>query len=130
MFDQFKNLNQLFQQAGAVREKYEKMQAELAERTVIGEAGGGAVRVTVNGKFECVDVALDRPLLASLAGEGSDADAAMVEQLIAGAFNDGVHKAQAMAKEQLGQLSQDLDIPGLEQLLGGGGQGSQGGSQT
>ena len=55
-----------------------------------GEAGAGAVRVRVNGKFEVVSLQLDRAMLLTLAMPGdpgggvpTDSDLRMIEDLIA-----------------------------------------------
>ena len=44
------------------------------------DAGAGAVRVVVNGKMQVLSVELDRAMIASLAGEGSDTDKQMIEE--------------------------------------------------
>jgi len=56
--------------------------------------------------------------LASLAGQGSDADAQMVEDLIAAAINAALQKAQEMTKQEMAKLTGGINIPGLEGLLG------------
>jgi len=121
MFDQFKNLGNMAQmmgQAGQIKEKLAELQKELDRLEVIGDAGAGAVRVTMSGKFECRRVDLDRTMLASLAGEGDSADQTMVEELLRSAYNDAVAKAQEAARQELSKLTGGLDIPGLDQLIG------------
>lgn len=121
MFDRIRDLNGLMQQAGQMREHYERLHEKLGERTVEGEAGAGAVRVTMNGRFETVRVDLDRPMITTLAGEGSDADADMVQELIASAVNAAREKAQGLMQEELRSLAEQMNVPGLEQLLQPGG---------
>ena len=41
---------------GQMRQRMEAVQAELARRTVTGEAGGGQVIATVSGRMELVDL--------------------------------------------------------------------------
>ena len=91
MFDQLKNLKglaELVGNAGEIREKMEAMQAELEALRIEGEAGAGAVRVTVNGKFLVLDVSLDPATLGALVGAGDAADREMIEQLIVAATNE------------------------------------------
>ena len=121
MFDQMKMMKQLAGLMGnpaELKEKFEAMQAELAERTVEADAGAGAVRVTVNGRLEVVDVRLDPTMTAALVGEGADADRGMIEQLIVSATNSAMEKAQSMAKEQMAGLAGGLNLPGLDGLIG------------
>lgn len=116
MFDQLKNMKDLASlmgNLGGLKEKMEQAQAELATKTVEGESGAGAVRVTMNGKFEVVDIAVDPVMISTLAGVGSDADRQMVEELIASAMNAAVIKVQELLKDTLGEATGGLNLPGL-----------------
>ena len=119
MFDQLKNMKDLaglMGNLGGLKEKMEQAQAELATKTVQAESGAGAVRVTMNGKFEVIDVAIDPVMITTLAGVGSDADRQMVEELIASAMNAAVAKVQELLQETIGQATSGLgglNLPGL-----------------
>ncbi len=122
MLDQLKNLKSLASLMGnarELREKFEQLQAELSRKTVEAEAGAGAVRVVVNGRFEVVRVHLERPLLQTLAGEGPDADTQMIEDLIAAATNAGIKKAQELARQEVAKITGGLSLPGLNGMIGG-----------
>ncbi|MFW6060983.1 MAG: YbaB/EbfC family nucleoid-associated protein [Phycisphaeraceae bacterium] len=123
MYEQMKNLKQMMGALGnpqELREKFEQIQEELAQKTVEAESGAGAVRVTVNGRFEVKNVTLDPHMIAALAGEGSDADRDMVEELIASATNAALEKAQQMVRDEMSRLTGGLNMPGLENMFGGG----------
>ena len=45
-------MNDLVRQAQVMQNKMAKLQAEMAERVVEASAGGGMVKVSVNGKNE------------------------------------------------------------------------------
>ena len=119
MFGNLKNLAGLMGQAKEMREKFEARQAELARKTVEAVSGAGAVTVTMNGNFEVVNVRIDPSMVGTLAGDGQDADRAMVEDLIAAAFNAARTKAQEMVAEEMRELTGGLDLPGMDQLMGG-----------
>lgn len=119
MFDNLRNMGNLMGQAKELREKFEQLQAELAGKTVEADSGAGAVRVIMNGKFEVLSVKLDKPLLQTLAGEGPDADVQMIEDLIVAAHNAALQKAQELARQTLSSVTGGLNIPGLNNLLGG-----------
>ncbi|MEX0885737.1 MAG: YbaB/EbfC family nucleoid-associated protein [Phycisphaeraceae bacterium] len=124
MFDQMKNLKQLAGMLGnpeQLRERMEQMQAEMARLTVEAEAGAGAVRVTVNGRFQLERIEFDQPMLTALVGEGEQADREMVEELILAAVNAGMEKAQAMVREEVGKMTGGMNLPGMEGLMGGQG---------
>jgi len=125
MFENFKNLAGLMGQAKEIRQKVERLQADLARQTVEADAGAGAVRVVANGKLQIVSVRLDRTLLLTLTStenEPEEADQQMVEDLIAAATNAALSKARDLIQQEMRKLTGGLDlgsIPGLDKLLGG-----------
>jgi DNA-binding YbaB/EbfC family protein len=124
MFDQMKNLKNLagmLGNAGEMREKMQQMQGELAGLTAEGQAGAGAVRVVVNGKMQVMNVELDRAMIMTLAGEGSDTDKQMIEALIVSATNEALERAQELVRQEMAKLTGGMDLPGLDGMLGGGG---------
>lgn len=116
MFDQLKNMKQLaglMGNLGDIREKMEQVQAELGDKVVEADSGAGAVRVSMNGRFEVVSVKIDPAMVLTLAGSGSEADREMVEELIASAMNAAVLKVQELLKDTLGEAAGGIGIPGL-----------------
>lgn len=122
VFDQFKQLKGLaglMGQLPEMKKKMEAFQASLAEKTASGDAGAGAVRVTVNGRFQVQRIEIDPAMLGALTGTGADADREMVEELIAAAVNEAMTRVQELLREEMSQLSGGL--PGLDQWMGPGG---------
>jgi DNA-binding YbaB/EbfC family protein len=97
------NINNLLKQAQAMQANMQKAQAEIANIEVIGEAGGGMVKVTMNGRHEVKRVQIE----AAVAGE----DREMLEDLIAAAANDAVHKVEARVQEKMSSLTAGLALP-------------------
>jgi DNA-binding YbaB/EbfC family protein len=124
MFDNLKNLASLMGNAGEMREKMERMQRELAEKTVEADAGAGAVTVTMNGRFEVLAVRFDKVMVQTLAGVGEDADQAMIEELIVSACAAAHAKVLQLIQAQTAELTGGLNLPGLDQFLSGGGGGA------
>ena len=121
MFDQLKNMKNLaglMGNAGELREKMEKFQEELVRLTAEADAGAGAVRVVVNGKLQVLSVSLDPVMTKALAGEGSEIDLAMIEELIVSATNEAMRRAQELVRQEMAKLTGGMDIPGIEGLLG------------
>jgi len=94
------NINNLMKQAQA---NMQKAQAEIALIEVIGESGGGMVKVTMTGKHEVKRVQIE----PSVIGE----DREMLEDLIAAATNDAVHKADTKVQEKMSSLTAGLPLP-------------------
>lgn len=76
-------------------------QAELADVTVTGTSGGGAVKVTLTGNQRCVEVSIDPELL-------KEPDAEMLQDLMMTAMNKALEESRNMAAERLTPLSADL----------------------
>ncbi len=119
MFEQFKALGQV---AALLKDKdrLRQIAAEFRERvdriTVEAEAGGGAVRVTVSGRMQVLDVRMDPAVIAALAG--APGAAVQVQSLIREATNDALARAQALVREAAERQAAELGLPGLGGLGG------------
>ena len=96
-------LSGLMQQAQKMQERMQKAQAELAAREVEGQAGAGLVKVTMTGKYAVKRVQIDPSLVAE--------DRDMLEDLIAAAVNDAVHRVEVMTQEHMGALTAGMQLP-------------------
>jgi len=97
------NFNNLMKQAQAMQANMQKAQAEIANIEVIGEAGGGMVKITMTGKHEVKRVQIEPTVI----GE----DREMLEDLIAAAVNDATHKVEARVQEKMASLTAGLNLP-------------------
>jgi DNA-binding YbaB/EbfC family protein len=97
------NFNNMMKQVQAMQANMQKAQAEIASLEVIGEAGGGMVRITMNGRHEVKRVQIE----PAVVGE----DREMLEDLIAAATNDAVHKVEARVQEKMSGLTAGLALP-------------------
>jgi len=84
-----------------LQEQLEAAQAKLAEETVTGTSGGGAVKVIVTGDQRCKGIEIAPDLL-------KDADVEMLQDLILAALNNGLDASRALAAERLGPLAGGL----------------------
>ena len=96
-------LGQLMQQAQRMQEEMKRAQEEIAKMEVTGNAGGGMVTVTMNGRHEVRRVQVDRKLLAD--------DPEMAEDMIAAAVNDAVNKIADASRQKLGGMTDGLNLP-------------------
>ena len=100
------DVSKLLRQFQKIQGEMKKVQEEMAKEEVTGSSGGGMVEVTINGKFEVVDVRIEKKLL-----KGDDAE--MLEDLILAAVNSAMSKVQELVKERLGQITGGLQLPGM-----------------
>jgi DNA-binding YbaB/EbfC family protein len=97
------DIGNMMKQAQAMQESMQKAQAEIAMLEVEGVAGGGMVRITMTGKHEVKRVQLEPTVVAE--------DRDMLEDLIAAAINDAVHKVEARVQEKMGSLMSGVQLP-------------------
>ncbi|MEL6328376.1 MAG: YbaB/EbfC family nucleoid-associated protein [Planctomycetota bacterium] len=120
MFDQFKQLGAvagLLKNQDQLRETAERVKEELHALRLEGESGGGAVRVTVNGRLDVLAVELQPALASGMTGE---AERERAQLLIVEATNAALLKAQEAAKKAIAREAEALGIPGIADKLGGG----------
>ncbi len=99
-------MGNLFKQAQEIQTRMAQMQEELGRKTVEATAGGGMVRVTVNGQFVLSSIKIDLAVINPQEKE-------MLEDLIVAAVNEGVRRARDMASEEMSKLTGGIKIPGL-----------------
>lgn len=83
-----------------------KIQQELAETQIEGSAGGGAVKVIVNGQREFVSIKIDPEFV-----DPEDVD--MLEEAVGAAIGDAMRRAQELSEDKMGALTGGLKIPGM-----------------
>lgn len=98
------DIGEIMKQAGQMQAKMQEMQEKLAELEVTGEAGGGMVKVVMNGKGYAKAVAVERGLLKEDEGE-------ILEDLIAAAINDAKAKLESKTQEQMKEMTAGMPLP-------------------
>jgi nucleoid-associated protein EbfC len=97
------NIGNMMKQAQALQANMQKAQAEIAAMEVTGEAGGGMVKVTLNGKHEARRVQIEPAVLA----EGQE----MLEDLVTAAINDATHKLEAASQAKMAGIMGGMQLP-------------------
>ncbi len=93
----------LMRQAQQMQENIQKAQAELTALEVTGESGGGMVKVQMNGKHEVRGVTIDPAAIGD--------DREMLEDLVAAAINDAVHKIESRIQEKMAGAMAGMQLP-------------------
>ena len=97
------NPQQLMKQA---QQMQERMQKQMAEMKVEGNAGGGMVTVTMNGAKQVLSLKIDPEAV-------SKDDVEMLQDLIVAAINDAQRKADEGMQKQMSGMMGGLKIPGM-----------------
>ncbi len=98
-----KGLEDLMKQAQDMQARMQKMQEDLANAEVRGEAGAGLVSVVMTGRHDVKRVSIDDSLLSE--------DKEMLEDLLAAAVNDAVRKIEAHNRDQMQKMTAGMGIP-------------------
>jgi DNA-binding YbaB/EbfC family protein len=106
-----RNVNKMMQQVQKMQEEMQRAQEELARETVTASAGGGAVKATVTGNLELVDLQIDPEVL-------DPGDVEMLQDMVLAAVNEALTSSQEMASKRLGGITgglgdMGLNMPGL-----------------
>lgn len=109
------NLGNIVKQAQEMNSKMQALGEQLKTKRATGAAGGGLVEVDVNGAGEVIAVRLDEGLVAR-------GDREMLEDLLPAACNAAREKAQQLHQEAMQEMTGDLNLPGLGDMLGNLGQ--------
>jgi DNA-binding YbaB/EbfC family protein len=104
MFKEFGQLAGLMKNLPKIKEEMDRLQQRLGQITADGDAGGGMVKVRVNGRLEvlsCVigDEAMKNP------------DKELLEDLITGAVNQAITRARQLVAEETGKMATGLGLP-------------------
>ena len=97
-------LGNLMKQAQQMQANMEKAQKELASVEVIGQAGGGMVKITMTGKHDVKRVQIEDALFED--------DKEMLEDLLAAAVNDANRQVEQTTQERMsGMLPPGMKMP-------------------
>jgi DNA-binding YbaB/EbfC family protein len=96
-------IGNMMKQAQALQANMQKAQAELAAMEVMGESGGGMVKVTLNGKHEAKRVQIDPSVPLD--------DREMLEDLVAAAINDAAQRLESVTQQKMAGAMAGLSLP-------------------
>ncbi len=101
-----KGMKDLMKKAQKMQQDLAKAQEELANKIVEGSAGGGMVKVEMNGKNQILSLKIDKEVV-------DPEDVEMLEDLIVAAINEAQEKITQTSQDELGKLTGGINIPGM-----------------
>ncbi len=98
----------MMKQVQQMQARIEQVQAELAQKTVVAEVGGGMVKVTASGKQQIVKIEIEKEVI-------NPAEKEMLEDLIVAGVNKALDSAAALANAEMQKATAGMlpNIPGL-----------------
>jgi DNA-binding YbaB/EbfC family protein len=101
-----RGLAQIMKQAQMMQQKMAKIQEEATNKVAEASAGGGAVTVTVNGKYQVTSLNIKKEAV-------DPEDVEMLQDLVKAAMNEALAKVQAEMSQEMSKVTGGLNIPGL-----------------
>ncbi|MBW4562231.1 MAG: YbaB/EbfC family nucleoid-associated protein [Mojavia pulchra JT2-VF2] len=100
-----KELAEAFKKAQQVQEGAKRLQEELEQMEILGESGGGLVKVIVSGNQE--------PKRVEISPEALKEGAEVLSDLVTVAMKDAYNKSTATMRERMEDLTSGLELPGF-----------------
>lgn len=100
-----KELAEAFKKAQQVQEGAKQLQDELEQMEIVGESGGGLIKVVVSGNQE--------PRRVEISPEALNEGADVLSDLVTVAMKDAYNKSTATMRERMEDLTSGLELPGF-----------------
>lgn len=100
------NMQEIMKQAQKMQEKLLRAQEDTEKLTVESAAGGGMVKVSMNGKYQIIDIQIEKVVI-------NPDDAEMLQDLIKAAVNEATVRVQDTIKSEMSKVTGGMNLPGL-----------------
>lgn len=104
MFGNMGNMAGMMKKMQKLQGEMSKMQEELKTRTLEATAGGGAVKVIINGEKQIQSLKIDPSVVDA-------EDIEMLEDLVTAAINEAIKKVDDMMAQEMGKLTGGMNLP-------------------
>lgn len=100
------SMAQLMKQANQMQIKMKKAQEDLAKMEFDGTAGGGAVKIRVNGDNKVLSLMIDPEVMKA-------GDVEMLQDLVIAATNDAIKLAKETHQKEMEKITGGVGVPGM-----------------
>jgi hypothetical protein len=116
MLKELGQIARLLPQMPRIKEEMERLQQRLGQISAEGDAGGGMVKVRVNGRMEVMACRISDDAMKLN-------DRELLEDLIKSATNQAIDRARQQVGEETSKMASNFGFPGMPDLQGMLGQG-------
>ncbi len=100
------NMNAMLRQAQKMQEDMATLQAELEAREYEISAGGGMVKLTINGKKEVKAIHIEPEIV-------DPDDIETLEDILIAGINEAIKRVEGDASDEMSKITSSLNMPGL-----------------
>ena len=100
------NMNGMMKQVQKMQEEMTALQTELEEREYEVSAGGGMVKVKINGKREILHIDIQPDIV-------DPDDIETLSDVVTAAVNEAIKKVDSTSESEMQKITGGLNIPGL-----------------
>lgn len=100
------NMQSMLKQAQKMQEDMAALQEDLDAREYEVAAGGGAVKIKINGKLEVSGVEIDPDVV-------DPDDVETLQDILTAAMNEAIRKVNDTNNEEMGKITGSLNMDGL-----------------
>ena len=100
------NMNSMIKQAQKMQEDMQNLQAELEEREYDVSAGGGVVKVKINGKREILSINIEPEIV-------DPDDIETLSDILVAAVNEAIKKVDEVSEAEMSKITGQMSIPGM-----------------
>jgi len=93
-------------QAARMQQQIERVQTELAAKTVEATSGGGVVKVTAKCDGSLAAIKIDPAAV-------NPADVTLIEDMVLSAANNALAQAKEISNTEMGKVTQGFNLPGM-----------------
>ena len=100
------NMQQLMKQAQKMQKQMEEMQENMSSKSLEVSAGGGAIKVTINGEKQITDLKISPDVV-------DPDDVEMLQDLVISAVNEAIRQIEDASSSQMSKITGGMNMPGL-----------------
>jgi DNA-binding YbaB/EbfC family protein len=100
------SIGKLMRQANRLQQEMKRVQDELANKTVEGSSGGGAVKVVVKCDQTLASIKIDPSAV-------SPSDVSILEDLVLSAVNQALNLSREVASKDMAAVTSGYNLPGM-----------------
>lgn len=100
------SIGKLMKQAQRMQQQIERVQSELAAKTVEATSGGGVVKVTAKCDGSLAAIKIDPAAV-------NPTDVSLIEDMVLAAANNALAQAKEISNAEMGKVTQGFNLPGM-----------------